>query len=323
MSQPRFFDDAEVRAVFTPELALSSQRVAFTSLGEGTAVLAPRLLLEGPDESVAFCYVARLRPGGAAFAKYGSVNPTNAERGIATISATVHVLDGETGRPVATIEATELTTVRTAAASALAVERLARERVRSLGIIGAGVQARAHARAVTRVRDFEEIRLAGRSLTRAKQLAEELAAELDVPVRVVSVETAAASDVLATCTTSHEAVIESSWVRPGATVVSVGAFAPDRMELPPSLLERAGLVVVDHLETTAEQSAPLVRVLAEGHVDRNRIAELGGVVVGDHPGRRNDEEIVVHLSVGLGIQDAAAADAILEAAGGQRFSVAS
>ena len=313
MTRPRYIDDAEVERVFTLDLALDSQRQAFGALGRGEAVLAPRLLADGADDAVAFCYLARLRPETGAVTKLGSVNPANAERDEAVISATVHVLDGETGRPSATLEATALTTIRTAAASALAVDELARRDVTTLGVIGTGVQAKAHILALSRVREFTEVRLAGRSLQRAKQLAKEIERESGIRVRVVHAEAAAAANVVATCTTSFEAVLETSWVRPGATVVSVGAFAPDRRELPTSLLDRAALVVVDHRETAREQAGTVVAGLEESVLTDGELVELGTVVVGEHPGRGDDGDIVVYFSVGLGVQDAAAAEAVLNA----------
>lgn len=314
---PRYFTDAEVAELFTPQLALESQRSAFTALARGEAVLAPRVLVEGADDAVAFSYVARLTPSSAVVSKFGSVNPANQERDIPLISATVHVLDGETGQPAATIEGTELTTRRTAAASALAVEQLARADARTLGIIGAGVQARAHALALSQVRDFSEIRISGRDLERAKQLAQELDELIDAPVRVANQERAAACDIVATCTTSFEAVLETAWVRPGATVVSVGAFAPDRMELPASLLDRADRIVVDHRPTGSAQSGPVVAAIAAGTLAADDLVELGEVLIGEAVGRADDDEVVLYFSVGIGVQDAAAAEAVLSAADGR------
>ena len=314
MTRPRYFDEAEISRLFTLDRALESQRAAFGALGRGDAVLAPRVLMDGADESVAFSYLARLRSDAGAVTKLGSVNPANGDRGEPTVSATVHVLDADSGRPVATLEGTTLTTVRTAAASALAVEQLARPDAASLGVIGTGVQAKAHLLALSRVRDFTDVRLAGRSLAKAKRLAKEVADETDLRVRVVNVESAAAASVVATCTTSYEPVLETAWVRPGAMIVSVGAFAPDRKELPTSLLDRADLVVVDHRDTAVAQAGPVVSALAAGELTPEQLVELGDVVVGTHAGRRTADDVIVHFSVGLGVQDAAAADAVLRAA---------
>ncbi|NLT27131.1 MAG: ornithine cyclodeaminase family protein [Microbacteriaceae bacterium] len=311
----RYFTDDEVAELLTPAVVLESQRAAFTALARGEAVLAPRVLVPGADDAVAFSYVARLTPESAAVSKLGSVNPANSARDLPLISATVHVLDAETGHPAATIEGETLTTLRTAAASALAAQALAKPGARTLGIIGAGVQARAHALALADALELDEIRIAGRSLDHAKDLARELDEQLPVPVRSVVHEKAGACDIVVTCTTSFEAVVETAWVRPGATVISVGAFAPDRQELPASLVDRADRIVVDHRPTSAAQSGPVVTAIEAGSLAADDLVELGDVLIDEAGGRGGDDEIVLYFSVGVGIQDAAAAEALLRAAG--------
>lgn len=305
--------DTDVAERFTLERAYESQYRAFSALGRGEARLAPRILLPGADDSVAFCYVARMTPTSPAVSKFGSVNPRNATRGIDTISATVHVLDGETGRPLAMIAATELTARRTAAASVVALDALAVSGAHTVGIIGTGEQALAHALAVCNRRTVSELRIAGRSPEKGRRTAEHIAGLVPVPVRAVGHETAAGSDIVITCTTSQDAVIETAWVRPGATVVSVGAFAPDRVELPTSLLHRADLVVVDHAATALANCGSVVGAINNDELRADALVELGHVLVGTHPGRGSGSDIVVYLSVGIGVQDAAAAEAVLAA----------
>ena len=315
-----YYDDDFVRENFTLKRAFDSQRDAFRALGNGTAVLAHRVTLEGADGSIAFSYLARLTPDGDAVNKLGSVNPGNADRGEPTISATVYVLDAQTGRPAATLEATELTTLRTAAASALAVEQMAHGDAATLGIIGAGVQARAHAMAISRVRDLREILIAARSAERAARVVDELTPLLGARLRVASAEEAAGADILATCTTSCGPVLETPWISPGAMVVSVGAFAPDRIELPASLLERAERVVVDHVPTASEQSGSVLQWIGQDPVlAESALLGLGDVVTGRARSRVTADGIIVYLSVGLGIQDAAAAVELLRGGHGDRI----
>ena len=314
-----YYDDDFVRENFTLKRALESQRAAFRALGSGTAVLAHRVTMEGADGSVAFSYLARLASNGDAVNKLGSVNPLNAVRGEPAVSATVYVLDARTGRPAATLEATELTTLRTAAASALAVEQMARADAATLGIIGAGVQARAHAMAISRVRDLNEILVAARSAEQAALVVEELSPLLDVRLRAASAEEAAGADILATCTTSCDPVVETHWINPGAMVVSVGAFAPDRNELPVSLLDRAERVVVDHVPTASEQSGSVLQWAAQDPVaNKGALVGLGEVLTGGSQGRVTADGIIVYLSVGLGIQDAAAAVELLRGGRGDQ-----
>ena len=150
---------ADVERLFTLNVAIESQRAAFTALGRGTAVLPPRLLVPGAGESVAFCYAARLSPGGAAVSKFGSVNPANSARGLPSVTALVTVLDAETGQPVAVMDGTSVTTIRTSAASAVAASVLARPGARTLAVLGSGVQAKAHVTALSAVLDLDEVRI--------------------------------------------------------------------------------------------------------------------------------------------------------------------
>lgn len=314
MTRPQFIDDEGVKSRLSLASALSSQRRAFVALGTGTAALAPRVTLAGRDGSVAFSYLARLSPESPAVCKLGSVNPANRISGAPTVTATIHVLNAVSGAPTATIAATELTTLRTAAASALAIEHLARRDADTLGIIGTGVQARAHALAVSQARKLREIRVAGRSLSRSREMVEDLGEQCGVPVHAVPPETAACADMVVTCTTSLEPVLETAWLRPGSTVVSIGAFEPDHVELPPSLLEHAGSVIVDEIGTSTVQSGSVVAWLKDFGADRaHRLRALGDVVTGQIAGRDDDSAIVVFLSVGLGVQDAAAAFHVLDA----------
>jgi ornithine cyclodeaminase len=303
----------EVRQLLHVDLAIASQRRAFAALGAGRAALPARLLVPGDEDAVAFCYAARLSPDSGAISKFGSVNPTNDSRGLPTVSALITVLDERTGRPVAIMEGTTVTTIRTAAATALALELLANPDPESLAIIGAGVQAAAHARAVSRVLPIRLVRIWSRTPDRREALAGVLDGELDGAVRATDTAEAAVrdADLVVTATTSLTPVIDANWVKPGATVVSIGSFAPDRCEVPGELLSRAGLIVVDEVEAAVEQAGPIVRGIATGVVTRSALTALGDVLVGVAPGRTDAGEIVFYNSVGLGVQDAAAALAVI------------
>jgi ornithine cyclodeaminase len=118
----------DVERLFTLDRAIASQREAFTALGQGTAVLPPRLLVPGGSGAMAFCYAARLSPDGAAVSKFGSVNPGNLARRLSTVNALVTVLDAETGQPVAVMDGTMVTTIRTSVAR-LVLIRTSRSRI--------------------------------------------------------------------------------------------------------------------------------------------------------------------------------------------------
>ncbi|MFD0691073.1 ornithine cyclodeaminase family protein [Actinomadura fibrosa] len=314
MAEVLLLSAADVRAVFDLPAALGSQRAAFAALGRDEARLAPRLLLDGPDGAVAFCYVSRL-PGTGAVSKFGSVTPGNAGRGLPTVAALVTVQDPVDGRPVAIIEGEAVTTLRTSAASAVAAEHLALPGASRLAVAGCGVQGRAHVRAMARVRPLDHVALACRNPGTCGA-ADELAAELDLPVEAAASvrDAVAGADIVVTATTSTEPVVRGDWLDPGCTVVSVGSFAPDRTEVDAGLVRRAAPVVVDHVPTALEQAGPIVAGVRAGHLDPGRLRPLGPIVAGLAPGRESAADIVFYNSVGLGVQDAAAASVIVERA---------
>lgn len=307
--QLRVLDAADVESVLTPALAFESQRKAFEALASGEAVLPPRLLLPGAEESTGFCYLARLRPDGPAVSKLGSVNPVNTTRELPAVHAIVTVLDPSTGAPRIVMDGTSLTTLRTAAASALAVDVLAPQEVSTLAVFGTGVQTVAHLRAVAGIREWREVRVVGSRPGRAEAFVEEYAGEL--PLVVGSADDL--GEVVLLCTTSATPLITDD-VAPGTTVVSVGSFTPDRSEYPGSLLAKSR-AVVDDVESCAADSGPVLTAVTEGVVSRDDLVALGDVLLGRAQGRTSREQVVVYTSVGIGVQDAAAAEAVLDAVG--------
>lgn len=304
----------QVAELLPIDVAVRTQRRAFSVLSSREAVSPERLLLPGSNDAVAFCYASRLESSTSAVCKFGSVNGTNTNLGLPSVSAVVVVLDEETGAPACIIDGTSITTRRTAAASAVAVIELTSHKSVTLGVLGSGVQAEAHVRALAEMHDLEDVLIFGIDATETRILCERLGADLNLSIRQArsAQETVTNSTVVVTCTTSAAPVVDSSWVKPGTTLVTVGSFAPDRCEVPVDLMARSDLLVVDHGPTALAQAGNICAAKASGHpVD---VVEIGSVINGDHPGRRDEEEIIVYTSVGVGVQDAAAAEAITEAA---------
>ncbi|MFL6105015.1 MAG: ornithine cyclodeaminase family protein, partial [Actinomycetes bacterium] len=201
--RPLLLGAADVATLFDLDTGLASQREAFTRLGRGEADQPARLVLPvATDDSLAFCYAARLGPGSGAVCKFGSVNPGNAAAGRPTVSATVLVLDPDDGRLVAIVEGTTLTALRTSAASALAATLLARPGAATAAVLGPGVQGRGHVRALAHALPLEEVRLWGRDGDAAGRAAADL--DREVGPRVVAAgsvaEAVAGADVVAACT---------------------------------------------------------------------------------------------------------------------------
>jgi ornithine cyclodeaminase/alanine dehydrogenase-like protein (mu-crystallin family) len=315
--RPLLLGADDVAAVFDLDTGLASQREAFTRLGRGEADQPARLVLPVPDDdSLAFCYAARLAPGSGAVSKFGSVNPANAAAGRPTVSATVLVLGPDDGRLVAILEGTTLTALRTSAASALAATLLARPGARTAAVLGTGVQGRGHVRALAHALALEEVRLWGRDGDAAGRVAAELDREVGPRVRAVATvaEAVAGADLVAACTASPDPLVEATQLAPGATVISIGSITPDRSEVGLGVLAAAGTVVVDHRPAALEHAGPVIQALAAGLVAEDDLVELGEVAAGRHPGRRGPDDLVFYNSLGLGVQDAAAAWAIVERA---------
>jgi len=249
--------------------------------------------------------------------KLVSVFPRNTEQ--PSHQAVIVVFDPETGTPIALIDGEEITAARTAAGSALATRLLARSDARVLAILGTGVQARSHLLAVSRVRPFTEIRVAGRDPAKARALAAEVAHEVKPPVRAVATfaDAMRGADVVCGTTHPHDPVIRRDALADGVHVNSVG-FAVDGREVDARTVADA-LVVV---ESRAAALAPppggcndLVWAIRDGAITADHVrTEIGELVSGTKPGRTSPSQITLYKSVGVAVQDAAAAALVLAAA---------
>jgi len=220
--------------------------------------------------------------------------------------AAIVLFDPANGSPIALMDGTYVTAIRTAAAAALATRLLARDDARVLALIGTGVQARSHARTFARVRDWAEVRVAGRDAAKRDALAAELGATACASFE----EAVRGADVVAATTHSAEPVVRAEWVKPGAHVSSVGYNAPGS-ELDPELV-RAATIVIESRDSAFSPPPGGAPELAG--VDPESVAELGELVSGARTGRRTPVEITLYKSVGVAVQDLAAAALVLAAA---------
>ena len=256
---------------------------------------------------------------GALAAKLVSLFPGNAGTGLPTHQAVIAVFEPADGRLAALLDGTAITELRTGAGSALSTRLLAREDAATLAVLGTGVQARAHARAVSRVRSFAELRIAGRRRERAEALAIELAAELDVPVRVAASwqEACAGADVVCAATHALEPVVRREWLAAGAHVTSVG-YNPRGREVDDATVADAVVVVESRAAALAPVPAgsnDLLQPIARGLIGAEHVhAEVGELVLGTRPGRTSSEQVTLYKSVGVAVQDGAAAALVLRAA---------
>src|SRR3954447_2155243 len=231
--------------------------------------------------------------------------PGNRSRGLDAHQGTVTLFDGETGVPSAVLDASAITEIRTAAVSALATRLLAREDVRTLAILGAGVQAAAHLRALRLVRDFERVRVY--SPRHADRLGVEVAASAQDAVRD--------ADVVVTATNARTPVLERAWLAECAHVNAVGASTPASRELDTATVAAAALFC-DSRESLEHEAGEYRLAVEEGLSPSHVLAELGEVVAGLRPGRTSAREITLFRSLGLGIEDMAADELAVDNARG-------
>ena len=284
--------------------AIETQRAAFEALAAGEAFLAPRIVSTGTHGDTAFVYAARRHRGAGLVAKVGCVVQDNNARGLPTVSATIVALDAETGRAVAIMDGEAVTTLRTVAATMLAVGTLSPQPQR-VAIVGFGTQGRAHAEAFQEIFAPVELRvwaprLDEGSLGAGMTGAPSLRAVVD------------GADVVVTCTTSKSPVLEAGWLRQGATVLSVGSFAPDRCEVGNDIVERS-VVVVDDRATAIAQAGPIIEAIDSDILRPDDVTSLG-VVMRDGLRRSADRDLTFYNSVGIGIQDAAVVEVIIDRA---------
>jgi ornithine cyclodeaminase len=238
------------------------------------------------------------------------VFPGNPARGKYSHQGAVLLFSAESGEPLAFVNASALTAVRTAAVSAVATRALAREDAGELAVVGAGVQARAHVEAMSHVRPVRRCRVASRSAGSARRLAEELRGKYAFPVEAVATaeEALRGADLIVTATNSAEALVRREWVSPGAHINAVGACTPNARELDAAVVAASSLFV-DSVESAANEAGDYLRAVQEGAVAPGHIrAELGEVLRGAQPGRTSADEITLFESLGLAVEDLAAAE---------------
>ena len=296
--------EADVRELLDLDALIDALAAAHRELSEGKASMPPRIAAFAERNGLLGAMPAYLPSAGLA-CKLVSLFPENRDRH--THQALICVFDPTNGTPVALMDGTYITATRTAAGSALATRLLAREDVSVLAILGAGVQARTHADALRRVRRFDEIRVASRDRDRAAQLAAELGGEA-----VGSWEEAVrGADVVAATTHATEPVVLREWLEPGVHVNSVGANPAGRGEVDAAIV-RDAVVAVEFRESTLAPPPAGASEFRDGAP--SDVVELGELVAGTKQGRTSPEQITLYKSVGVAVQDAAAAALVFQAA---------
>ena len=243
--------------------------------------------------------------------KAGGYFPGNAARGMINHQSSVFLFDPDTGRPVAMVGGNLLTALRTAAASAISIHRLARPDSRTLGLIGAGHQAAFQLRAAARVRRFERVIAWNLHPDMLPKLAA-VAAELGLPFESVPLERMTEADVIITITSSPAASLLAAHVSPGTHLACMGTDTVGKQEVEPALLARARVFTDEVAQSITLGEAQ--HAVAQGLVAPEAIIPLGAVVAGLHPGRQGADEITLFDGTGVGLQDLAVAAVALHRA---------
>jgi ornithine cyclodeaminase/alanine dehydrogenase-like protein (mu-crystallin family) len=253
-----------------------------------------------------------VREGGTgATVKLVTVMPGNPARGLPTIHALVVWFDAQTGRPLALLDGATITAMRTGAASGVATRLLARRDASTLAVIGAGAQAEWQVRAVLAARPIQRVAAYSRDAAGRTAFARRMADETGIVVEAApDAETAVrGADVICCATTSTKPVFDESWVRAGAHVNGIGAFRLGMVELPPELFARASLVAIDARDASLAEAGDVVAAVERGMISEGDLVEIG-TVERDWARTRDPEAVTIFKSVGLAIQDVAAAELV-------------
>jgi alanine dehydrogenase len=310
---------AEVERLLDLDRLREAVAQAMADLSGGRVSMPPRIAaIVTERDALLAAMPAYLPSSGALATKLVSLFPRNTDR--PTHQAVIVVFDADNGSPLALMDGEAITAARTAAGSALATDLLARKDAQVLAVIGTGVQARAHLRAVPRVREFREVRLAGRQGERVSALLEEVQGWLPrAQVRMATSYSQAedGADVICAATHSPDPVVRREWLSPGAHVTSVGYNTAGR-EVDGATFRDALVVVESRAATLAPPPAgsnDIAMAIAEGAMTREHVhAEIGELVSGAKAGRTDATQITLYKSVGVAVQDAAAASMVLESA---------
>jgi alanine dehydrogenase len=307
-------DADQIRALVNMPELIERLRAAFK---EGHAA-PPRQIVPVPGGAGdrLMLFMPAFAADGGGVVKLASIFPDNARSGAPTIQGAL-VVFSNAGAPVAVMDAAAVTQLRTAAASALASSYLSRADSNRLVVIGTGALAPYMALAHANVRPLQWIGVWGRNYERAAATAAHISRLVRPTIEVVPVEqlerAVRAADIISCVTSSTEPVLQGRWLKPGAFVDLVGSFSPHKRETDDEAVQRAR-IFVDTFEGALNEAGDLLDPMARGAIDRTRIeAELADLVASRKVGRLNDNEITLFKSVGVALEDLAAAQCVLAA----------
>jgi ornithine cyclodeaminase len=303
--------ESDVRAVLSMRELIDTMETALARFSSGEVVQPVRSVLPvGPSKAFFGVMPAYQASPAALGAKLVTVFNSNTARGLPTHLATVVLLDPDTGALVALLDGRYITEARTAAVSAVSARRLARDGAATLAILGSGVQARSHLEALALVRHLADVRVWSPTASHREAFAREMAPHVAAPIRAAASarEAVAGADLVVIATSSATPVVESAWIGDGAHICAVGACRPDMREMDSTLVARARLVV-DSRAAALVEAGDIVIPIAEKRFGPDHIAgELGEVLTGRVAGRTSARQVTIFKSLGMAVEDVAAAE---------------
>jgi ornithine cyclodeaminase/alanine dehydrogenase-like protein (mu-crystallin family) len=309
---------AEVRELLPMAECIRLISGALSSLQKGEVFQPLRTIIRPPAAKGLLGLMSAYRGGRqpALGLKAITVFPENPAHGLDAHQGAVLLFSVDTGELSALINASAITALRTAAVSAVATDLLARRDANELTIIGAGVQARTHLRAIAAIRSLRRARIVSRDPAHSRQCADELQREVSFAVEPVAnvQEALKGADIVVTATSSREPVLDYTWLEPGVHINAIGTHSPASREIDSATMSHARLFV-DSRESALNEAGDYLLAAAEGVVTADSIlAELGELLVEAKPGRTTDTEITLFKSLGLAIEDIVCADYLFRTA---------
>lgn len=311
----QLIEATEIDAVLSIVDCVQLMEDTLRALDAGEAVQPVRTVLHLPDGTGSLYTMPAFTAAPRALAtKLITIWPGNDAKGMPTHQGLVVVFDPDTGAPVALLDAARLTAIRTAAVSAVATRALARPDARELAILGAGAQARPHIEALLTARPFRRVRIWNRTPERSGRLAAALRAYFEIEVESVTSarDAVRGADVVCTLTGAPSPVLEGDWLTPGVHVNAIGGSTRYARELDSTAVARAH-IFVDTVEGARNEAGDLLIPWQEGRIaGPEEWTPLGAVLRGQRAGRESALEITLFKSLGLAVEDAAAASVVVE-----------
>jgi ornithine cyclodeaminase len=300
----------DVRHLISMDDLIETMHAALVEFSAGRVQQPLRTVLEvGPQHAFFGVMPAHIPKSGALGTKLVTVFGSNASIGLPSHLATILLLDSTTGELQCVMDGRFITEARTAAVSAVSARLLAREDASTLAILGSGVQARSHLAALTRVRAVSDVRVWSPSEVRRRAFVDEMQPSTNATLSTASSaqEAVRGADLIVLATASREPVVRREWIADGAHIAAVGACRPDQREMEATLVARARLFVDSRTGALAE-AGDVVLAMRDGAIDETHIAgELGELAGGRVAGRRDPGEVTLFKSLGMAVEDVAAA----------------